>query len=902
MPKYIAFFAQVLLMFAWLSQSAVAQEQADSLMVIADTTTTATDTLDTKTKTTSSFIKSEVQYNANDSIIFSLDGDKVFLYKDAKVTYQDVELTAWFIELDLAKNEAYACGTRDSLNKEVGLPVYKDKSGEYTMRTMRYNFETRKAKIEHVVTEQGEGFVVSDVAKKSSNNEFCLKGGMYTTCDNHDHPHFGLKMTKAKVIPGKKIVTGPAYFVIEDIPIYFIGIPFGFVPSTKKYSSGFLMPSYGEESSRGFFLRNGGYYFAASDYFDFQVTGDIYTNGSWGLRSASQYKQRYKFGGNFNVQYITNLTSEKDLPDFSKSKDFSLTWSHRQDAKANPYQSFSASVNYSTSSFDRNNVGNIVNPYALAQNTKRSSISYSKRWPTAPFNLSANLLHSQNSRDTTIDLTLPDLTLTMNRVYPFKSKNKIGSNEAWYEKISLSYTANMKNYISTKEYALKDASLNKDWKNGIKHSVPVSMNLKFLKYFTASPSFNYTERWYFNSIKKAYDEEQKKIVTTDTLNGFYRVYDYGYSVGTSTKVYTFFTPWRKLFGDKVDAIRHVMTPSVSMSYRPDFSDPKYGFYDRFEYYNATTDEVIKYQYSKFDGGIYGSPGAGKSGSIGMSLGNSLEMKVRSDKDSTGFAKIKILESLNFSSGYNMLADSLNWSKISMSGRTKIFKTDINFGASFDPYALDTTKSGSPIRINKSHYQVNNKLLRLESANMSFGMSFNNDSFKKKKDAQKGTSPNDETGDEEQPPMDIDPETGTPKPPSQENESGGMEQDDDGYAKFKMPWNLSFNYNMRLVQGSFNKRLMDFDKEIASDITVNGSISPTPKWSLSFSSGYSIHNKELAHTNFNIRRNLHCWSMSFNLVPIGRYKSYFFTISANSSMLRDLKYEKRNSYRDNVGYY
>ncbi|MFT3739475.1 MAG: putative LPS assembly protein LptD [Breznakibacter sp.] len=904
MPKNIAPFILLFFTLPVLSPVALAQEPVDTTFAVTDTTHTVTDTIAAKPHTTKSFIKSEVKYEAADSIIFSLDGDKVFLYKDAKVTYQDVELTAWFIELDLGKNEAYACGTRDSLNKETGLPVYKDKSGEYTMRTMRYNFETRKAKIEHVVTEQGEGYVVSDVAKKSSNNEFCLKGGMYTTCDNHDHPHFGLKMTKAKVIPGKKIVTGPAYLVMEDVP-FPVFIPFGFVPSTKKYSSGFLMPSYGEESSRGFFLRNGGYYFAVNDYFDFQTTGDIYTNGSWGLRAASQYKKRYKFSGNFNIQHITNLTSEKDLPDFTKSRDFSLTWSHRQDSKANPYQSFSASVNYSTSSFDRNNVSNIVNVYELAQSTKRSSISYSKRWPTGPFNLSANLLHSQNSRDTTIDLTLPDLTLTMNRVYPFKSKNKVGSNEAWYEKISLSYTANMKNYISTKESELAQSSLNEDWKNGIKHSIPVSMNLKFLKYFTASPSFNYTERWYFNSIRKTYDEDKQAIVTSDTLRGFNRVYDYGYSVGTSTKLYTFFTPWRKIFGDKVNTIRHVMTPSVSMSYRPDFSDPKYGFYDHFEYYNAKTDEIIKYQYSKFENGIYGSPGSGRSGSIGLSLGNSLEMKVKSDRDSTGFAKVKILESLNFSTGYNMLADSLNWSKISMSGRTKIFKTDINFGASFDPYALDTTKSGTPIRINKSHYQVNNKLLRLESANMSFGMSFNNDSFKKKKEGNNNNAGNTPPEGNEVPDgqseLPIDPETGTPKPPTQDN-SASMEQDEDGYAKFKMPWNLSFNYSMRLSQGSFNKRLMDYSKEITSDVTINGSISPTPKWSLSFSSGYSFDSKEIAHTSFNIRRNLHCWSMSFNLVPFGSYKSYFFTISANSSMLRDLKYEKRNSYRDNVSTY
>ena len=906
--RIIIFFLLILIHSSLFSQ--VVQISKDS--IATDTTlinnvgslinndsieTAPADSLKKPKKTASTFITSEVKYDATDSIIFSLDGQKVYLYNNAIVTYMDVELTAYFIELDLGSSEAYACGTRDSLNKEIGLPVFKDSGGEYTMRTMRYNFETKKAIIEHVVTEQGEGYIVSKRAKKMSNDDICLKGGIYTTCSNHEHPHFGLKMTKAKVIPGNKVVTGPAYLVMEDVP-FPIGIPFGFVPSTSSYSSGFIFPSYGEESSRGFFLRNGGYYWAVNDYFDFQTTGDIYTNLSWGLRASSTYRKRYKFGGNFNLQYITNITSEKDLPDYAKSKDFSVTWSHRQDPKANPYQNFSASVNFSTSSFDRNNVGSIVNPYELAQNTKRSSISYSKRWPGSPFNLSTNFLHSQNSRDSTIDLTIPDLTLTMNRIYPFKSKNKIGSKESWYEKISFSYSATAKNYIHTKESELMDSKLNEDWKNGVKHSIPVSMNLKFLKYFTASPSFNYTERWYFNSIRKGYDEEQGKVVVTDTINSFNRVYDYSYSVGTSTKLYTYYTPWRKLFGNKVNAIRHVMTPSVSMSYRPDFSEERFGYYDWFEYYDANKDEVVKQEYSIYEGSLYGTPGKGKSGSMGMSLGNTLEMKVKSDKDSTGFKKIKILESLNFSSSYNFLADSMKWSRVNMSGRTKVFKTDISFGATFDPYALDTTATGAPKRINASHFKQTGKLLRLESANMSFGFGLNNDTFKKSKtENQSGDNQNSTVDQNQLPPA----ETGSNSAQQEEN-STGLQVEDTGYAKFNIPWNINFSYSMRLVNGDFNKKKLAYDKEITSDLTFNGSVKPTPKWSISFTSGYSFKMKKLAHTSFNIRRDLHCWSMSFNLVPIGRYKSYFFTISANSSLLRDLKYEKRSSPRDNPGFY
>ncbi|MBN2742777.1 MAG: LPS-assembly protein LptD [Marinilabiliaceae bacterium] len=879
--------------------SAIAKaQQPDTLSTVSsvDTLSTASESAPAK-----SFIVAEIKYTAKDSIIFSLDGQKVFLYQDAVVTYQDIELKAWFIEIDLERKEAYACGTVDTLGAEIGLPVYKDKQGEYTMRTMRYNFESKKALIEHVVTEQGEGFVVSDVAKKSDDNVFCLKGGMYTTCDHHDHPHFGLRLTKAKVIPGRKIITGPAYFVMEDVPIYFLFIPFGFVPSTSKYSSGIIMPSYGEESTRGFFLRNGGYYWAASDYFDFTVTGDVYMNGSWGLRTGSVYKNRYRYSGNFNAQYIKTITSEKDLPDYATSSDMSLTWSHRQDAKANPYRSVNASVNYSTSSFDRKNIANVVNTNLLAQNTKRSSISYTQRWPDNPFNLSVNLLHSQNSRDTSIDLTIPDLTLTMNRLTPFKSKNKVGGKEVWYEKISFSYSATTKNYISTKESDLFTSASNDDWKNGVKHAIPVSMNLKFLKYFVSSPSINYNERWYFQSIRKGWDADQQKVVTTDTISGFNRVWDYSYSIGTSTKLYTFYTPSRALFGDKINAIRHVMTPSVSMSYNPNFGEAKYGYYDWFEYYNPKSDEIVRHEYSKYEGSLYGSPGNSRSGSMSMSLGNTLEMKVKNDKDTTGFSKIKILESLNFSTGYNFLADSLKWQKVSMTGRTKIFKTDINFGASFDPYALDTNKLGAPIRINQSHLKVNHQLLRLESANLSFGFSWGSDKMKKKKEGEDDAQ---QPGEDEDIAPEMTAETDRFGQPLAQSELRMMERDQqktveydaDGYAQFSIPWNISLNYNMRLAQGAFNKTKMDYDKEIVSDVSFNGSISPTSKWAISFSSGYSFDKKQLSHTSFNIRRNLHCWSMSLNLVPIGTYKSYFFTISANSSMLQDLKYEKQNANR------
>ncbi|WP_244828200.1 putative LPS assembly protein LptD [Carboxylicivirga sediminis] len=845
-------------------------------------------------------IDSEVNYKATDSIDFDLRTQKTYLYGNAEVSYQDILLKAHTIVLDMDSSTAFAYGTKDTLGNEIGLPVFTDPSGEYTMRRMRYNFKTEKAIIEHIVTEQGEGFVVGNKAKKIEDNSYCMKHAKYTTCDCHDHPHFYLNLTKAKVIPGKKTITGPAYLVVEDVKLPIV-VPFAMIPTTSSYSSGFLFPSYRDEQIRGFGLTDGGYYWAANDYFDFMVKGDIFTNGSWAIRTGSNYKLRYKYSGRFNFQYINNIYSEKDLPDYRVTKDMAITWSHRQDAKANPYQTFSASVNYSTSSFDQNNVNNLYNPANndISTNTKRSSISYSKRWAGKPFNFSANLLHSQNSRDTTIDLTIPDLTFTVNRFYPFKKKNKVGTKENMFEKINLSYTGNMKNYVHAKESELgfSGDDFANQWKNGVKHSIPVAMNLKFLKHFTVTPSFNYTERWYLNKIEKGYDEETNKIVNTDTITGFNRVYDYSFSAGTSTKIYTFFRPWRKLFGDKVDAIRHVATPSVSMSYRPDFGDSKYGYYDWFEYYDEDRDEIVRHDYSYYDGALYGVPGRGKSGSMSLSLGNTLEMKVKSEKDTTGFKKLKILESLNFSTSYNFLADSLKWQPINMTGRTKLFGTNVNFGARFDPYAIDTTSTGQPIRVNQSVWAQQGKLLRLESANLSFGLNFGSDTFKKK-DKKSGTDPN--STDEDPNALPPDPLNNQEFDPQAAFQGGNATfvKGDDGYAKFEIPWNISLNYSFRLSRGQFNKSKMDYDFKVTSDVNLNGNVSLTPKWRINFASGYSFDRKEIAHTNVGISRDLHCWSMNFNLVPVGRYKSYFFTIRVNSSMLQDLKYEKRNHPRDN----
>ncbi len=844
-------------------------------------------------------LDAEVQYEAKDSMRFDFERKKMYLYGDAKIDYGDISLTAYAIELDMDSSLAYAHGQVDTLGVESGLPVFKDKSGEYEMRTMKYNFKTKKAVITHIVTEQGEGFVVGQKAKRVDEKTYFMKDAKYTTCNEHEHPHFYLNLTKAKVIPGKKTVTGPAYLVLLDVPLP-LAIPFAIIPNTKSYSSGIIMPTYGDESTRGFYLRSGGYYWAANEYFDLKILGDIYTKGSWGLHVSSTYKKRYKFSGSFSTDIITNIYSEKSLPDYQKNNDFSVRWNHSQDSKANPDQTFSASVNFSTSSYNKNNLGNVVNTETLATNQKSSSISYSRKWSWNPFRLTASLLHSQNSRDTSISLTLPDLSISSSRrFYPFKPKKLAGSTNNPIYNLNLNYSMSAKNYVSCKERELEftGESLTTLWKNGMKHTIPVTTNIKLFKYFTLTPSFNYTERWYLNKTRKVWDEENQKLVKLDPEQGFNRAYDFSMSVGTNTKIYTFYKPIRALFGDKINAIRHVMTPSVSISYTPDFSKGRYGFYDSFEYYDKKNDKVVNYKYSLYEGYLYGTPGSAKSGKLSFSIGNTLEMKVKSDKDSTGFVKIPLLESLSLSSGYDFMKDSLKFDNISLSGRTKVLGTSVNFSAAFDPYAVVASSSGSAIKIDRSALKVNHRLAQFKSASLSFGIQLSPDKFKKKdKDSKK----NDDDGYDEDWALKAA-ESDTPEPGAQMPDDMKTQETtpgDDGYVAFNMPWSLSINYSLRVSQGTFKPETCSYDYNVSQSINANASLSLTQKWRLSVSTGYSFDEHKMSQTSIGITRDLHCWTMSFNVVPTGLYKSYSFNIAVSSSILQDLKYDQHSSPRDN----
>lgn len=848
------------------------------------------------------FLDAEVKYSCKDSLSFDFETKKMYLFGDAQIQYGEISLKAFAIELDMDSTIAYAYGQRDSLGVATGEgnPVFKDKSGEYEMRQMKYNFETKKAIITHIVTEQGEGFVVGDRAKRVDESTYFMRDAKYTTCQDHYHPHFYLNLTKAKVVPGKRTVTGPAYMVLHDVPLP-IAIPFAIIPNTKSYSSGIIIPTYGDESSRGFYLRNGGYYLAANDYFDLKLLGDIYTKGSWGAHVSSTYKKRYSFSGSFSGDYIVNVFSEKDLPDYSEKKDFSVRWSHSQDTKANPDVTFTASVNLSTSSYNKNNVNNLVDPKQLATNQKSSSISYTRKWQNFPFRLSLSLRHSQNSADTTIALTLPDLQLnSTRRFYPFKPKNMTGKGNPLTD-ININYTLSAKNTTSCKE---RDLTFSPDkfatmWKTGALHTIPVTTNIKLGNYFTLAPNFSYIERWYTTKTLQYWDEQAQKIKKLDPETGFFRSYSYSFSTGLNTKVYAFYRPIRALFGDKINAIRHVMTPSIGMSFSPDFSDPKYKSFEKFEYYDKKADEVREHIYSYFEGGNPSPPSKGSSASLSLGLTNQIEMKVKSDADTTGFKKIPLLENLSFNTSYNFKADSMRWSSISSAARTKVFGTAINLSAQFDPYGVVANpKNNQPVRINRGSLKVNHRLVLLQSASLSFGYQISPDTFKK--DKKKETAEEDEE-DEDWAMSAAESDEMEPGAQMERNKQGDdtrLSQGDDGYAAFNMPWSININYSLRVVRGKFNPETALYSHKISQSVNFSGNLTLTPKWKFTVSSGYSFDEKKLSQTSVGITRDLHCWSMNFNLVPTGKYKSYSFNIAVNSSILRDLKYNQSNSPRDN----
>lgn len=913
--KYKCLFILLLSLFGnWMIEAQESVTPTDTTLVVAGDTIVPAGkdsalVLDSVPKKNG--LEAPVSYQAKDSIVMT-GTNWAFLYGASDVKYQQIQLQSERIEMNMDSSLVYATFGKDSLGKEFGYPVFIDGQQQYESKSMRYNFGTKKGYITDVITQQGEGYVTAGRTKKTEGDALNMVGGRYTTCDEHEHPHFYIKMTKAKVRPNKDIVTGPVYMVFEDVPLYPIGLPFCFFPFSDTYSSGVIMPTFGDESTRGFYLRDGGYYFALSDYMDLAVTGEIYTKGSWGVSARSNYRKRYKYSGSFNASYLVTRLGDKGLPDYSKSKDFKLNWTHTQDPKANPYRSFSASVNFSTSSYDRNNMNSFYpgsQGFADAnQNTKGSSISITQRFPNNPFTISATMNVNQRSKDSTISLTLPDITITMSRIYPFKRKNKVGK-DRWYEKISMSYNGYLRNSIDTKENLLFKSSLVKDWKNAMQHQIPVSATFSLFKYLNLSPSVNYTERWYTNKIEKGYDMQRKQVVAQDTTYGFYRVYDFNAALSASTTLYGFYKPLPFL-GDKVQMIRHRFEPSVSLSYAPDFGDSRFGFWKDIVYEDQYGKEQ-RVTYSPFENGMFGTAARGKTGSLSFQLDNNIEMKIKSDRDSTGERKISLIDKLSLGMSYNMAADSFKWSDLNVGLRIKFSKSyTLNLNGIFDTYTYGyDEKTGTVRRLNIPRWQAGKGFGRLRQTGTSFSYTFNNETFTKwfggtDEDDKSNDSSlgQDETNDPQLEQLADGENSKRNRRSLRESKKKDGDIDSYGYLVQKVPWSLSFNYSMQLRYGDFDPNKLEYKYKLTHALGFNGNIQPTKNWKFDFNATYDFDTHKISYMTCNITRDMHCWQMSASFVPVGPYKSYTFNIAVKSSLLQDLKWRKSSNYRDGQTWY
>lgn len=843
-------------------------------------------------------LEAPVIYEAKDSVVFFMGSKNAYLYGDGKVDYQNINLTAEQITMNMDSSIVHAVGVPDSLGRLVGKPVFKQGSDEYEQETMTYNFSTRKAFITNISTEQEDGFIVSEEAKKGDGDEIFMRHGRYTTCDE-EHPHYYIALSRAKVHTGKSVFSGPAWLVVEDVPLPF-AIPFAYFPFTSSYSSGFIMPSYGDESSRGFYLRDGGYYFAINDNVDLRLTGEIFTKGSWGLSAQTTYKRRYKYSGNFYFNYQVTKEGEKNMPDYSVVKNFKLQWSHRQDPKMNPNSSFSASVNFATQSYEKNNLSSLYNPTSYSQSTRTSSVSYSRTFPKIGLSISSSFNIAQNMRDSTLSLTMPNLSISLSRFYPFKRKHAAGK-ERWYEKIALTYTGALSNSITTKEDKLLHSDLIKDWRNGMKHSIPVSASFNVLNYINVTPSFNYTERWYTNRVEQTWDDQSRQVAR-DTIYGFNRVYDYNLSLSANTKIYGFYTPWRKLFGDKIQTIRHVITPSVTFSYAPDFGADRYGYWKTY----TRTDEngnVSLVEYSPYASSLYGVPSKGKTGSVSFDLSNNIEMKVKMADDS--LKKISIIDELGASLSYNMAAKTQPWSNLSTRLRLKYGKFTFNMNAVFNTYAYEFDQNGNVIVGNRTEWSYG-RFGRFQGMSKNISYTFNNQSWKNLRDKFRkllGKKVDDEkekeNDEEDEESADSEMED------SKTNKDNGTGLDEDGYMRFTLPWSFSISYGITMSEdrsAQINVKSMRYPYKFIQNLNFSGNVKLSSNWNVNFSSGYDFTNHAISMTTVNISRDMHCFNMSCGLV-LGTFTSYHISLRANASTLTDvLKYDKRSSYSGSIQWY
>ena len=865
--------------------------------------------LDSVNRTKKHGIDSPVEFSANDSLIYEAGSGMARLFGDSHVKYQNMDLKSEQIYMCLDSSLVHATGARDTTGTMFGTPVFQMGSDTYESDTMAFNFKTKKGLIQQVYTEQQDGFLVSELSKRGSNGELYLQHGKYTTCDA-PHPDFYLALSRAKVRPGKDVVFGPAYLVVCDVPLP-LAVPYGFFPFTKSYSSGFIMPTYGDETERGFYLRDGGYYFAISDKMDLKLIGEIYTKGSWGASAASNYRKRYRYNGSVYASYQNSVTGEKNMPDYAKQTSFKIQWSHRQDAKANPYSNLSASVNFATSSYERNNLTSMYNPQSMTQSTRTSSVSYSTMFSSIGMNLSTTMNLNQNMRDSTIALTMPDLNITISRFYPFKRRVMVGK-ERWYEKISMSYTGHFSNSISTKEDKLMHSNLIKDWRNGMQHTIPISATFTVFNYLNLTASVNFTDRTYTNKIMRTWNGSKE---VNDTVYGFYNVYNWNMSLSASTKLYGMLTPPRNFLGGRIQAVRHVFTPQISLSYAPDFSASRYGYYDTYQKTNEDG-TVTMVEYSPYQSALFGVPGKGKTGSISFDISNNLEMKWRNAEDS--IRKISLIDELGASMSYNMAAKIRPWSDLSTRIRLKITKSyTFNLNAVFASYVYEADSVGATPRLSEhTTYWEQGKIGRFQGMSQNLSYTISNEKITniikwlKGERVEKKTNKrkNEEEEDEEDTGIEsnVDNELEKGKHGARKENAGMAETDEDGYMAFSLPWSLSFGYGISMREDTdvkkFNYKTMRYPYKFTQNLNMSGNIRLSDGWNISFSSGYDFENKKISMTTASLSRDLHCFNMSCSVV-LSPYTSYNFSFRCNASTLTDaLKYDKRSSYSNAVQWY
>ena len=815
------------------------------------------------------FLDEVISGKNKDSLYYDVRGKMVHIYEQGDVTYGNMNIKADYMRVSMDSKELLAYGKADTSAYGHTRPEFTESGSTYTMDTVTYNIESKRAKIKGVVTKDGEGYLTGREVKMMDDKSFNISGGVYTTCEHTDHPHFYIQMTKAKFIPGKKIVSGPLYLVIADVPLPLL-IPEIFFPMNMERKTGFIMPSYGEENNRGFFLRDGGYYFHINDYVDFKITGGIYTLGSWEVNAASTYRVRYKFNGSVGVNYAQTVTGDKGSSDYSNQGSFRVQWTHSQDAKYNPNSTFSANVNFSSPGFNKN-ASTDLTTYLSSQTT--STINYSHSWKGLPMNLSIGLNYSQQLNTGDVSMGMPNINFSVNRFYPFKRKVMVGK-ERWYEKIAMTYKAQMQNTLNTKfEDMFKKESLDK-MKNGVKHTLPISATFNVGGFLNVSPSINYNERWYFRRVDQRWSDKENAIVA-DTTRGFYRVYDYSASVSANTTLYGMYQ--FKNPNSYLKAVRHTINLSASASLAPDFGNPKYGYWKEVQ---GNAEGTRMQRYSPFSGEMYGVPSSSPNASLSLDISQTLEAKVASDTDTTGMKKVKIIDDFAFNFSYNFLADSMKLSNIPVRIRSSIIPNfGINISMTLDPYEVDKTTG--------KRYD---KLLlkrgipgRIASTGWSCGYTF------RSSDLYTEATINDISKQypEYSNPYFYDPND--PLDPALRRQLMTSQ-----YYDFSMPWNFSFNYSINYTDNGMVKRIVN-TLSFQASLTLD----KDRKWAINYSGGYDFDSRQLTPGAMTLVRDLHCWQMNFTCVPFGYRKSWSFNISVKSSLLQDLKYEKSSSHYDNL---